>query len=149
MKRLYSLRPYVLLSRGHRLAGRKKVKLAELVDEPLALLDLPYSRDYVAGLFQSVGLSPEARYRSTSSQTCRAIVARGLAYTVLNVRPRDDGGSDARAVVAVDIAHPVPPLDVVLIKAAGVRSTRRTLAAQRLIDDLTSVGSIESMFSAS
>jgi DNA-binding transcriptional LysR family regulator len=148
-KRLYTLRPYVLLARSHRLAGRKKVKLAELAGEPLALLDLPYSREYFAEMFQSVGLSPEVRYRSTSSQTCRAIVARGLAYSVMNVRPRDDGGSDAQEIVAVEIAHPVAPLDVVLIKAAGVRSTRRTAAVQTLIDDLVTLGSIESMFSAS
>jgi DNA-binding transcriptional LysR family regulator len=135
-KRLYALRPYVLLPSSHRLAGRKKVKLAELADTPLALLDLPHSREYFAGLFQSVGLNPEVRYRSTSAQTCQAIVARGLAYTVLNARPRTEGGADAQATVAVDIAHRLRPLDVVLIQAAGVRPTSKTSAAAQLIGDL-------------
>lgn len=147
--RLYSLRPYVLLPRSHRFANRKTVKLAELADEPLALLDLPFSREYFTSLFQSVGLKPQVRYRSTSPQTCRAIVARGLAYTVLNARPRNDGGSDVQAVVAVDLAHDAPALEVVLVKAAGVRPTRRTSALQELIDDLAQSGSIESMFGPS
>lgn len=147
--RLYTLRPYVLLPRTHRLAKRAKVELAELADEPLALLDLPHSRDYFAGMFGSVGLSPTVRFRTTSSETCRAIVARGLAYTVLNARPRDRGGADAQAVVAVDIAHEAPSLDVMLIKAAGVRPTRRMAVMEELINGLVESGSIESMFGAS
>ncbi|WP_017935041.1 LysR family transcriptional regulator [Nocardioides sp. Iso805N] len=147
--RLYTLRPYVLLPRTHRLAKRAKVDLAELADEPLALLDLPHSRDYFAGMFGSVGLSPRVRFRTTSSETCRAIVARGLAYTVLNARPRDRSGADAQAVVAVDIAHEAPSLDVMLIKAAGVRPTRRMAVMEELINGLVERGSIESMFGAS
>lgn len=145
---LYTLPPYVLLPSTHRLAKRRKVRLEELADEPLALLDLPYSRDYFAGMFRAVGLNPTPRYRSTSAETCRAIVARGLAYTVLNARPRDLGRTDARAVVAVDIAHEAPPLDVVLIKATGVRPTRRVAAVEELIGDLVARGSIASMFGA-
>jgi DNA-binding transcriptional LysR family regulator len=145
--RLYTLPAYVLLPRTHRLARRRRVSLEELVDEPLALLDLPHSRDYFAGVFGSVGLTPSVRFRTTSSETCRAIVARGLAYTVLNAKPREHG-PDSEAVVAVDIAHDAPALDVVLIKAAGVRPTRRVAAVEELIADLVEQGSIRSMFGA-
>ena len=147
--RLHTLRPYVLLPRDHRLAGRKKVRLAELADEPLALLDLPPSREYFADLFHSVGLTPIVRFRSTSAETCRAIVARGLAYAVLNARPRYDTATDPTAIVAVDIAHEAPPLDVVLLRATGVRPTRRMSAVLELVDELTRNGSIQSMFEAS
>lgn len=143
---LYSLRPYVLLPRTHRLADRAEVQLAELADEPLALLDLPYSRDYFGGLFASADLNPTVRYRTSSTQTCRAIVARGLAYTVLNTRRRSDSIAEDSPVVAVEIAHDVPPLDVVLITAAGMRPTRRVAALIEMIDDLSRHGSIESMF---
>lgn len=145
---LYSLRPYILLPREHRLARRKRVRLEELAAEPLALLDLPYSRDYFAGIFSSAGLTPSVRFRSTSAETCRAIVARGLAYTVLNARPRDDGRADAKAVVAVEISHDVPSLEIVLIKAAGIRPTRRMSAVEDLVLSLANRGSIESMFGA-
>lgn len=145
--RLYTLRPYILLPRTHRLARRKKVRLAELADEPLALLDLPHSREYFAGVFGSLGLNPTVRFRSSSAHTCRAIVARGLAYTVLNARPRTDD-TDSAAVVAVAIADEAPPLDVVLIRATGARPTRRMSAVQELIDDLVADGTIETMFGA-
>jgi DNA-binding transcriptional LysR family regulator len=145
--RLYTLRPYVLLPRDHRLAGRTKVRLAELADDPLALLDLPHSREYFAGLFRSAGLNPTVRYRSTSTETCRALVARGLAYTVLNARPRSSG-PEGQAIVAVDIAHDAPALDVVLMRATGIRPTKRMSAVEGLIGELVQRGSIESIFNA-
>ena len=144
-QRLYTLRPYVLLPADHRLARRKKVKLADLADEPLALLDLPHSREYFANMFQANGLNPTVRFRSTSTDTVRAIVARGLAYTVLNARPRG-GGSIDQHVVTVHIADDTPALDVVLIKADGVRPTRRMSAVEELVTDLVRTGSIESIF---
>ena len=117
-------------------------KLDQIIDYPRAIgLD-----DEALRVFQSVGLAPSIRFRSTSAETCRALVARGLAYTVLNARP-PGRGSDAQ-VVAVDIAHPAPALDVVLIKAAGVRPTRRMAAVQDMLDELRADGSIESMFGA-
>ena len=145
-RRLTTLRPYVLLPAGHRLAKRKRIRLAELSDEPLALLDLPHSRDYFAGLFQSAGVHPTVRYRSTSTETVRAIVARGLAYTLLNARPRKEPGRPTKRVVEVDIADDAPPLDVVVIWAKDARPTRRALAVQELMNDLVEGGSIQSIF---
>jgi DNA-binding transcriptional LysR family regulator len=146
--RLCTLRPYVLLPHGHRLVSAGRVELAELVDDPLALLDLPHSRDYFVGLFQSAGLSPTVRFRSTSAQTCRALVARGLAYTILNAPPRDDAGADTHAGIAVEIADEAPSLDVALMRAAGVRPPRRLSAVAELVDDLVARGAIASIFGA-
>lgn len=145
-RRLYTLRPYVLLPAGHPLARRKKVRLSQLVDEPLALLDLPHSREYFASVFQAAGVDPVVRYRSTSTETVRALVARGLGYTLLNARPRPEALSGPHAVAAVDIADDAPALDVVLIKANGVRPTRRMAAVEDLIRDLVDTGSIRSIF---
>jgi len=142
---LYTLRPYVLLPAGHRLARRKKVKLAELAEEPMAVLDLPQSREYFANLFESLGLDPSVRFRSSSTETVRAIVAEGLAYTVLNNKPRKGRGAGNPQVVAVDIADDVPLLDVILIQASGIRPTRRMRAVQQLVLELVSKGSIGSM----
>jgi DNA-binding transcriptional LysR family regulator len=144
-RRLYTLRPYALLPADHKLAGRKAVTLAQFVDEPLALLDLPQSRDYFASLFASVGVDPTIRYRSTSTETVRAIVARGLAYTVLNNKPRNGGGAGDPHVTAVDISDDTPTLDVILIRANGVRPTRRMVAVQGLVLDLVKGGSIGSI----
>ena len=68
--RVFTLPPYVLLPAGHRFAGRAKIRLTELADEPLALLDLPQSRDYFRSMFAEAGLEPNIRYRSSSVETC-------------------------------------------------------------------------------
>lgn len=145
-RRLYTLRPYALLAADHRLARRKRVRLSQLADEPLALLDLPHSREYFSSVFESAGVEPNVRYRSTSTETVRALVARGLGYTLLNARPRSKALSDPPGVVAVDIADDVPALDVVLIKANGVRPTRRMAAVEDLIGELVDTGSMRSIF---
>ncbi|MFD1859413.1 LysR family transcriptional regulator [Aeromicrobium camelliae] len=142
MTPLRRLAPYILLPHNHRLAKRRRVKLHELSHEPLALLDLPHSREYFAGIFESAGVNPLVRYRSTSAATCRAIVARGLAYTLLNVRPRHDSEGNDQAVVAVDIADQAPSLGVVVMKAEGARATRRMAAVQGLIEDVVQRGGI-------
>ncbi|MFF2508124.1 hypothetical protein ACFVTY_32890 [Streptomyces sp. NPDC058067] len=65
----------------------------------MALLDLPHSHDYFAEMFHSLGIQPTVRFRSTSAGTCRAIAARGLAYTLLNAKPQGVGKDEARRVV--------------------------------------------------
>ncbi len=143
-QRLGTLPPYLLLPSGHRLARRKTAHLSQLVDEPLALLDLPHSREYFASIFRSAGIEPTVRYRSTSTETVRALVARGVAYTLLNARPPSMARTGLHAVVPVDLADDAPALDVVLIKANGVRPTRRMAAVEGLISDLVASGLIRS-----
>jgi DNA-binding transcriptional LysR family regulator len=80
--RVFTLPPYVLLPAGHRLAGRSKVTLAQLAGEPLALLDLPQSRDYFLGMFAAAGVRPDIRYRSSSVETVRALPGGRLTESV-------------------------------------------------------------------
>ncbi len=126
--RVRRLSPYILLPAAHKLARRSRIRLDQLTNEPLALLDLPQSREYFQGLFSSVGIEPLVRYRSTNVETVRALVGRGLAYTLLNLRPSVSMSLDGREVVAVPLDPPGAPLDVVLIAAAGGRLTRRAEA---------------------
>ena len=97
---MFTLPPYVLLPAGHKLAGRSKVTLTQLAGEPLALLDLPQSRDYFLGMFAAAGVEPQIRYRSTSVETLRALVGRGLAYTLLNLQPAMATSLDGHPVVS-------------------------------------------------
>jgi amidohydrolase len=129
---LYSLPPYVLLPGTHRWSKRRSVRLAELAEEPMVLLDLPHSRDYFQRIFTSAGVTPTVRYRSASVETCRALVGRGLAYTVLNLQPKVSVSLDGHPVVAVPIRDDAPPLSVVLLTAANTRPTRRAQAIARL-----------------
>ncbi|MBR7826994.1 LysR family transcriptional regulator [Actinospica sp. MGRD01-02] len=124
---VFSLPPYALLPADHELAGRRRISLAQLAGEPLALLDLPHSRDYFRAMFAAAGVEPNVRYQSRNVETLRALVGRGLAYTLLNLKPAVATSLDGHPVASVPLEGGAP-LEVVLVTAAGGRPTRRAAA---------------------
>ena len=120
--------PYVLVGKGHRLAGRKRVALSELAEEPMVLFDLPHSSDYLEQLVQSAGFHPVVRHRTAGFETVRALVANGLGWSVLNQRPASNTTYDGAEVVPLEIRDKVQPLEIVLASMRGVRLTRRAQA---------------------
>ena len=81
-----SLPPYVLLAEGDPLAGRDTIKLADLRDRPMILLDAPPSRDYFLSLFDEVG-TPNISYKCQDFEMARGMVAHGLGYCLLATKP--------------------------------------------------------------
>ena len=79
-----SFPPYLLLARSHPLTRHTRLNLKRLADEPMVLLDLPYTRDYFKSIFDSVGISPNIVYRTKSPQMVRSMVANGMGYSILN-----------------------------------------------------------------
>ena len=125
---LLEVRPYALLPADHRLRSEDSVRLADLADEPFVLLDLPHSREYFTAAFTTAGVTPSIRYRTRSAETARALVGRGLGWTLLNLRPATDDSVEGRPVIARPLVDAVPALSVVLAKAVGSRPTRRAQA---------------------
>ncbi|HVK28471.1 MAG TPA: LysR family transcriptional regulator [Nocardioides sp.] len=123
--------PYVLVGKGHRLARRKKVALAELEGEPMVLLDLPHSGQYLERLVESAGFRPAIRHRTAGFETVRAMVANGQGWSVLNQRPASHTTYDGAEVVTLEITDPVEPLEIVLSSMRGVRLTARAQAFVR------------------
>ena len=132
VERVFTLPPYALLPAGHRFASRAKVALTQLAVEPLALLDLPQSRDYFRSMFAAAGVEPNIRYRSSSVETVRALVGHGLAYTLLNLQPAVATTLNGHPVVSLGLEGGGTPLEVVLVTAAGSRPTRRAAAVSAL-----------------
>ena len=62
--------------------------LRDLEREPMVLLDAPPSRDHALGLCAQAGIQPAIRYRTENYETARALVGRGLGWTVLLTLPR-------------------------------------------------------------
>lgn len=133
---LFMLPPYVLVAGDHRFAKRESVDLAELADDPMVLLDLPHSRDYFQSVFAASGVTPNIRYRSTTVETCRALVGRGLAYCVLNLHAAVPVALDGHAVAAVPLRGDPPSLTVVLLDAVAARPTRRASVIAELCRSL-------------
>lgn len=84
LERLAELRPYGLVPANSRLARtRGGVSLHELAKQPLILVDLPHSREFLMAPFWQCGLAPEVRYRATSIELVRSMVANGLGVSLL------------------------------------------------------------------
>lgn len=121
-----------VLPSGHPRARRRTVRLADLAEEPFVLLDLPHSREYFESVFAAAGVEPVVRYRTRSTETVRALVGRGLAWGLLNLRPALDASVEGLPVVTVPLAGDPAELTVVLARATNARPTRRAEALSQL-----------------
>src|SRR5215469_2943209 len=115
---------HAVLPQGHRLARHKTVSVASLASEPFILLDLPHSRDYFRSVFLRFGFEPEVRYRTTSFEMVRGLVARGHGVALLNLRLVTQHAYDGTPLVCRELREPSPPLRIVLARLAEVRPTR-------------------------
>jgi flavin reductase (DIM6/NTAB) family NADH-FMN oxidoreductase RutF/DNA-binding transcriptional LysR family regulator len=103
--------PHVLLAAGHPLATRTSLKLADLADQPMILLDYPSVRSSLAAFFARNGRKPNVRLQSPSFEMVRGLVAQGLGYSIVPQAPRN---ADSQ-VRAVPLAEDFPEGAVVAI----------------------------------
>ena len=129
-------RPHVIVHTGHRLASRKRIALADIADDPFVLLDLPSSSAYFQGILLQAGIMPKVKYRSSSYETVRSMVAAGLGYSILNQRPRIEQTYTGASTVAVEISDPVPSLSVAVSSLAQSRLSARARAVEAAIREL-------------
>lgn len=123
---LASMPATVVLPAGHRLAGEASISLADVVGEPFALMDLPYTREYFLSIFHSVGLTPNIAFRSTSFETIRTFVGNGMGYSLLTLEPRSSITYDGTTVVHLPLREPHVPLRVIF-------ATLKSLATRRIV----------------
>jgi DNA-binding transcriptional LysR family regulator len=123
----------VVLPAGHRLAGRKSLRLAEIVHEPAVILDVPPTEQRLTALVQSVGLELDIRWRSTSMESIRSLVGRGLGYSFANSAPATGTTYEGLEVVYVPVADAMPPNSVVAMLPAGHTPPRRIVMALDLL----------------
>ena len=116
--------PYALVPRGHRLAARKHVTIAELAREPLMLLDLPLSREYFLGLFKAAGVVPVIGRRAADLELARSLVAHGYGYTLANARPAPTQSVDGTVLAAIPVAGRPHSPHIGLATLRGVTPTR-------------------------
>ncbi|MEV0049881.1 LysR substrate-binding domain-containing protein [Saccharopolyspora shandongensis] len=120
--------PYVLVGSDHPLAKSKKgkVSLAQLAGEPMVLLDLPNSREYLQSVLRDAGVEPVIRHRTTGYETVRALVAHGHGFALLNQRPPAEMTYAGANAVPLKLTDKVEPLEIVVAWMRGARLTRRS-----------------------
>jgi len=126
---LMQLPAYVMLPAAHRLAARAGITPEELVDEPMVLLDLPYSREYFLSAFQ--GLRPKIAERTGDIAVMRSMVANGFGYGIANMRPLNTMSPDGKLLVFVPLLGDIRPL---MMGIALPNAEHRTLTVQAFID---------------
>lgn len=136
------LAPVAVLPAKHRLARGARVTLAELVEEPFLLLDLPHSRDYFAGIFRAAGLSPRIAFRSRSQELLRGLVGNGLGWTIQNVQPESPYAIDGTRITSLPLDHGLPAVRLVLAAAPGPASRPAVQALARFIQAAFAKGGV-------
>ncbi|EHR63446.1 LysR substrate-binding domain-containing protein [Saccharomonospora cyanea] len=119
--RLATRSPAVLLPTDHPLASLDgPLRLADLADEPMVLLDAPPSSHHATEVCRLAGFAPRVAYRTQNFETARSFVGRGLGWTLLVQRPEHDVTYEGLGVVVRTDLTPRPgPVDVVLAWQRG------------------------------
>jgi DNA-binding transcriptional LysR family regulator len=84
---LFEAPPHIVLPSEHALAKSPSLSLTDVYQEPMILLDLNQTRDYMFALFAQDDLTPRIAYSSKSAEMVRSMVAAGLGYSIFNLRP--------------------------------------------------------------
>ncbi|PMC11598.1 LysR family transcriptional regulator, partial [Klebsiella aerogenes] len=87
---LYDLELDTSIYTDHPLAQRHAVRLSELSNLPMILLDVVPSKNYFISIFKDKGYNPQVAYSSPSIEMVRCMVGQGLGFSVLVTRPVND-----------------------------------------------------------
>ncbi len=127
----HTTRPMVHLPADHPLADGDGVRLADLADEPMVVLDVPPSREHVLDMCRQAGFEPRIALRTSAFETARAFVGRGLGWSLMVQRTPSEITYEGRTVVSLDVVEPT--LEPVEIVVAWPREARLSRAAQAFV----------------
>lgn len=116
----------VLLPRDHALAGRARVRMAELAQEHfISFRQGARLRELLFSAGRDAQFEPRVTLESNEAQRIRALVSRGLGVAIL---PRSDAMVPGKDIVAAPIVDPVLRRDITLAWRAGRRQSPATAA---------------------
>lgn len=126
--KLFEVPAHVVVAGDDPLAAAGSVRLEQLVDRDLILLDAPPSSEHTMSLFGARGLTPRVRHRVQSYEAARALVGRGLGYGILVQRSANPASHEGYPVAMLEIAPAVPPVGVDVIWPTSPQPAARTAA---------------------
>ena len=136
-RELYREAFVVALPERHRLAARESVRVADLKDERLLLLEDGHClRDQALEVCAASACASRQDFRATSLETLRQMVAAGAGITLLPELAGRGAYRNARGVVLRPFARPAPARHVGrrVAQEHGTR-TRPSMRSARLISE--------------
>jgi len=131
---IYETEVMAVLPADHRLAREQSVALADLAPEPLIMLDSTPSTANTHRVFREAGLTPNLFAAVPMIELVRALVGRGLGYSLLMSRPNSvDITADGRRIVTRPL-HPATGRTTVV--AVWPENITLTLRTQAVIDHM-------------
>ncbi|GAA1720462.1 hydrogen peroxide-inducible genes activator [Isoptericola hypogeus] len=127
-EKLFELPAHVLVAGDDPLAREPAVRLEDVVERDLILLDAPPSSEHTLSLFAARGLAPRVRHRTTSYEAVRTLVGRGLGYGILVQRPVNPASYEGYPVAMKEITPAVPPVGIDVIWSATQQPPARVRA---------------------
>jgi LysR family transcriptional regulator, hydrogen peroxide-inducible genes activator len=131
-RRLYEEDFNVALPANHRLAGQANVRIADLEDESLLLLEEGHClRDQALEVCGRISIHERQDFRATSLETLRQMVAAGAGVTLMPELASRGAYGNARGVVIRALVRPTPHRQ---IGAVWRKSSARQAAIQAFCD---------------
>lgn len=118
------LPPYVLLAADHPLAQAKSVALEDLVDEPMILLDLPISREYMSRMFDTIGKVAKIEHLAANPAMVHSLVANGFGYSFYNIKLPDPRAADGTPLVCCPLTGNAPSVCLGVVTLKNARHTK-------------------------
>jgi LysR family hydrogen peroxide-inducible transcriptional activator len=132
-RELYKEPFMVAMPAGHRLAGKSTIRVEDLNDETLLLLEDGHClRDQALDICAGTGMHEKQDFRATSLETLRQMVAAGVGITLLPELAGRGAYGNARGVAIKPFVKPVPTrtIGAVWRKSSARREAIHALAKQ-------------------
>ncbi len=125
---LTTLKPHVLLPTDHPRADAEQLSLQDLDGESLIFVDAEPSQEFILRAFATAGVTPNIRFRSRNLEHVRALVRRGLGFTLVVMRDRNVSRFREEGVAAIPLSDEIAPEAIVLCQLEQSTLTRRAAA---------------------
>nr|WP_319485406.1 LysR family transcriptional regulator [uncultured Cohaesibacter sp.] len=112
--------PYVLCAEDHPLAGRDDVTIADILEEPIILINLPYSRGFFLSLLRREEQSVHIAYETSSIEMLRSMVANGLGIGLLATDIPNTRSYDGKYIKRLQIRGELPRHQIALARSTRV-----------------------------
>ncbi|WP_240688703.1 MULTISPECIES: LysR substrate-binding domain-containing protein [unclassified Brevibacterium] len=121
---------HAVVSADHPVADKDGVDIAELIDDPLILLDSPPTADLLVSQIRGVGHEPSVRWLIPNAETIRSMVGWGLGFSLANAVPHPDTLTfQGMPVRYLPVTNPEFANTIVGVTMSGARLSKKLVAA--------------------